>query len=235
MTPSRIALVMALALSACKAAPPTGPPTREVTLVLLKTGPTTALDDEARRAVFAGHFANMQRLAEERELLVAGPYATDKHDAALRGLFILDEATRAGAEALAATDPGVAAGVFALELHTLTTDAPLVAYLEHELALEAAAKAEGRVRAPGEGGRTYVLVTAEDRGAAEPALAPLVASGQVLLLATHDGTGTFAVLDAEDVPAAEALLGERRAALGPHVLDQWFGSGEFAKLRTLGG
>lgn len=202
------------------------------TLVLLKSGPRTGLSKEESRAVFEGHFNNMLRLAEERELLVAGPYGTPKHDSTLRGLFILDEATSAGAEALAATDPGVQAGVFEIESHELVTDAPLRAYLEHELSLQAAAKAEGRERAPGEGGRTYVLVTAEDGAAAERALAPLALEGAVLLLARIDGTGLFAILDAVDVPAAEALLGARRAGLGAHTLDQWFASGELARLTS---
>jgi uncharacterized protein YciI len=202
------------------------------TLVLLKTGPRTELTKEELQPVFAGHFSNMQRLAELRELLVAGPYGQTKHDPSLRGLFILDEPTLAGAEVLAGTDPGVKEGVFELELHELVTAAPLRAYLEHELSLEAAAKAEGRQRAPGEGGRTYVLLTAEDGAMAERALGPLVVEGTVLLLARMDGTRLFALLDAVDVPAAEALLGVHRAGLGPHVLDQWFASGELARLAS---
>jgi hypothetical protein len=182
----------------------------------------------------AGHFGNMQRLAGERELLMAGPYGDPKHDPDLRGLFVIDEATVAGAEALASTDPGVVAGVFVLEFHPLVTDAPLRAYLEHELSLEAAAKAEGRQRKPGEGGRTYVLLTAEDGDTADRALAPLIAQGRVLLSARIDDTRTFVLLDAPDVSAAEALLEPHRANLGPHVLDQWFASGELARLPSFG-
>jgi uncharacterized protein YciI len=235
----RLLLGLTLALAGCHATPAhedhaqagTG---HTYTLVLLKTGPRTDLSAEESKALFAGHFGNMQRLAAERELLVAGPYGKAKHDASLRGLFIVDEATSAGAATLAATDPGVQAGMFALELHELVTDAPLRAYLEHELALEAAARAEGRERAPGEGGRTYVLLTAEDGAAAERALAPLAAEGMVLLQARLDGTRAFVLLDAPDVSAAETLLGPHRAALGPHVLDQWFASGELARLASFG-
>jgi len=235
----RLLLGLTLALAACHAgpAPEDGAPLdlgQTYTLVLLKTGPRTGLTAEESKTVFAGHFGNMQRLAAERELLVAGPYGEAKHDTSLRGLFILDEATSTGAEALAATEPGVTAGVFTLELHELVTDAPLRAYLEHELALEAAAKAEGRQRAPGEGGRAYVVLTAEDGAAAERALAPLVASGMVLLEARLDGTRAFVLLDAPDVSAAETLLGAHRAALGPYVLDQWFASGELVRLASFG-
>jgi uncharacterized protein YciI len=232
-------LALTLALAACHA--PSQPADAAIdghqntyTLVLLKSGPRTSLSTEENNAVLAGHFANMQRLAELRELLVAGPYGKAKHDPSLRGLFILDEATREGAEVLAATDPGVKAGVFVAELHELVTDAPLRAYIEHELELEAAAKKEGRVRAPGEGGRTYVLLTAEDGELAERVLAPLAATGAILLQGRLDGTRAFMLLDAPDVTAAEELLGAHRAGLGSHVLDQWFASGELARLASFG-
>jgi uncharacterized protein YciI len=227
----RRALVpLLLFAAACSSAPAVED---DYVLVLLKTGPRTDLSAEERGSVFAGHFANMQRLADERKLLVAGPFGQLRHDPALRGIFVLDVPTKAAAAALAATDPGVVAGVFVAEPHALQTDAPLRAYLEHELAIEAAAKAEGRVRAPGEGGRTYVLLTAEDGAAAEAALAPLRGDARLLLLARLDGSRAFAILDAVDVPAAEALLGERRARLGPYVLDAWFGSGELVRIPAL--
>jgi uncharacterized protein YciI len=233
---AQIPLVLALVLAGCSSTPHTQEPVAErYTLVYLKTGPRKDLTPEEGRDVFAGHFANMTRLAEERELLVAGPYGQPKHDPALRGLFILDEPTVEGAEALASTDPGVIAGVFRLELHELRTDAPLRPYLERELAIEAAAKAEGRQRAPGEGGRTYVLLTAVDGAAAQAALAPLADDGRLLMQAWLDGTQLLALLDAVDVPAAEALLAPHREAIGPHVLDQWFASGELARLASFGG
>ena len=68
----RSLLLLLLALAGCASAP-NGPAHHHV-LVLLKTGPRTGLSPEESRTVFAGHFGNMQRLAEERKLLVAGPY-----------------------------------------------------------------------------------------------------------------------------------------------------------------
>jgi uncharacterized protein YciI len=227
--PGRFAVLL---LSACSST--SSAPSDTHVLVLLKTGPRSAeLSAEESQRVFAGHFANMKRLAEERRLLVAGPFAAPKRDPDLRGLFILDVPTLAAAEEIAASDPCVQADVMVAECHGLATDAPLEAYIEHELALDAAAKAAGRERPPGEGGRTYVLLTAEDGASAERELAPLAESGAVLLLARLDGERALAVLDAKDVDAALVLLGKRRAHLGEHVLDPWFASGELTRLPGL--
>ena len=47
---------------------------RRYVLVVLKTGPTRMPDGEARKAMFAGHMANIGRLAKEGKLAVAGPF-----------------------------------------------------------------------------------------------------------------------------------------------------------------
>ena len=233
-----VVLLAPIVLLAACAAPGGGDPApgeRALTLVFLKTGPQSGkLSGDENQRVFAGHFANMQRMAEEGQLLVAGPYGPVRHDAALRGLFVLDTGDRSRAEDWASTDPPTQAGVFVLEYHALATAAPLAACRERELAKVAAAKAEGRTPAPGEGGRSYVLLTAEDGGRARGALAPLVADGRVLLLGRLDGTRAFALLDATDVDTARQKLGDAGPALGDYVLDSWFGGGELASLPTLG-
>jgi uncharacterized protein YciI len=223
-------LLLALAACADSAAKK---PAGEYVLVLLKSGTNTGLSKEESQQVFAGHFANMQRLAGERELLVAGPFSSPKRDPELRGLFVIDEATVDAAEKLAATDPTIVAKVMRLESHPLRTDAPLRAYLEHELAVEAKAKAEARERPMGEGMRGYVILTAEDGARAAREMSDLVAAGKVLLWAELDEKRAFAILDATDVAACETLLGERRGRMGAHVLDPWFGSGELMKLPTM--
>jgi uncharacterized protein YciI len=58
--------------------------------------------------------ANIQKMAGEGKLLIAGPFL-DGGD--LRGIFIFRVATMAEAEALAATDPAVKAGRLRLEFH----------------------------------------------------------------------------------------------------------------------
>ncbi|MCY2959280.1 MAG: hypothetical protein NTY35_03865 [Planctomycetota bacterium] len=201
---------------------------RDCVFLQLKSGPRSAsISKEEAQKVFEGHFANMQRLAQEHKLLVAGPYGAPKRDPDLRGLFILAPAEIAEAEALAATDPGVIAGVFRTECVRMRTRAPLDAYIEHELAIEAQAKAEGRVRAPGEGGRPYVVLTAEDGRRARQALLGL--DGVLLWGEFADGRA-LAFLDAKDLDACQTLLGDRAGRIGPYVLDPWFGSGELVKL-----
>ena len=50
---------------------------RSYVLVILKTGPTRVPDGPARDAMFAGHFANMERLSAAGQLVLAG-YAMAK-------------------------------------------------------------------------------------------------------------------------------------------------------------
>src|SRR5690606_22214599 len=82
--------------------------------VILKTGPTPMPKGEARDAMFRGHFANMQRLADEGKLVVAGPLDGVE---GRRGIFILDAADLDEARALVATDPVIAHGEMVAELH----------------------------------------------------------------------------------------------------------------------
>lgn len=88
---------------------------RKYVLVILKTGPERMPDGEARKAMFAGHFANMERLAKAGKLALAGPFAQDPDG--WRGLFVLAVADLDEARALVATDPAVAAGEFVAEYH----------------------------------------------------------------------------------------------------------------------
>jgi uncharacterized protein YciI len=84
-------------------------------LCILKTGPKDAeIKGEARKEIFAGHFANIGRLAEEGKLAAAGPFGDN--DKAYRGLYIFNVATIAEAEKLVMLDPAVKAGVFVPDL-----------------------------------------------------------------------------------------------------------------------
>lgn len=87
---------------------------RRYVLALLKTGPKDAeVQGDARKAVFKGHFDNMNRLAGEGKLAVAGPF--NDPDRKYRGLFILAVPTVEEAKALAETDPAVKAGILIVE------------------------------------------------------------------------------------------------------------------------
>lgn len=88
---------------------------RNYVLAILKTGPNDAtVKGEARDAAFKGHFDNMNRLANEGKLAVAGPFG--KNDKSFRGLFILAVPTVEEAQKLAETDPAVKAGIFVVDL-----------------------------------------------------------------------------------------------------------------------
>ncbi len=202
------------------------------TLVLIKTGPKSgALSQEENARAFAGHFANMERMAAEGQLLVAGPYGQRRHDADLRGIFVLASGRRDEARTWAETDPTTQAGVFVLEYHDLATDAPLAAALARDSAWRAEQLAAGRTPQPGEGARPYVLLTAEHGDLAERELGPLrTHDGGVLMLGRLDGTRALALLDAEDLAAAEERFAPQLANLGAHVLDEWFASAELARM-----
>lgn len=226
-------LLLAAACQTVAADSAAGSSGRDVVFLQLKTGPNDAkLPPEQRKEAFAGHFANMKRLFDEGHLLLAGPYGKPARDPALRGVFVLASADVGSAEALAASDPCVKAGVFVTESVRMRTRAPLDAYVAHERAIEARDQAEGRVRKPGEGGRGYVWLTAEDGRRARQAL--LDAPG-ILLWGELDDGRALALLDARDPDAAVALIGTRAGSVGPFVLDPWFASGEVEKLPTFTG
>lgn len=84
-------------------------------LAVLKTGPADAdiKDADARKKIFEGHFANMDRLAKKGKLVLAGPFIKGGEK---RGLFIFDVATLEEAKKLVESDPAVKAGVFVFEL-----------------------------------------------------------------------------------------------------------------------
>ena len=84
-------------------------------LCILKTGPNdVAVKGKERSDIFAGHFANINRLAGDGKLAVAGPF--DKNDKNYRGLYIFNVPTIEEAEKLVILDPAVKAGVFVPEL-----------------------------------------------------------------------------------------------------------------------
>jgi uncharacterized protein len=88
---------------------------RQYVLCILKTGPNDAeITGEQRKELFAGHFANIARLAEEGKLSLAGPFG--KNERSYRGLYVFNVATVEEAEALVVLDPAVKAGIFVSEL-----------------------------------------------------------------------------------------------------------------------
>lgn len=101
---------------------------RKYVLVILKSGPSPVPAGKERDDMFKGHFANMNRLATEGKLAVAGPL--DGVDG-WRGLFILAVPEIEEARQLVATDPVVAKGEMVAEYHKYYGSAALMLVNEH--------------------------------------------------------------------------------------------------------
>jgi uncharacterized protein YciI len=91
-------------------------------LVLLKKGPHGDLSKDEATRVFAGHMANIKRLAANGQLAFAGPLEENER---YEGIFVFNVATIAEADALLATDPAVQAGALAGEVYLLYGSAAL--------------------------------------------------------------------------------------------------------------
>ena len=74
-------------------------------LVLLKTGPANITDKAKLDSIFTGHIKNIQWLASQNKLVVAGPLG--KNDNNYEGIFVLNTESKKEAEAMLETDPAV--------------------------------------------------------------------------------------------------------------------------------
>lgn len=223
---SRLLAPLLAIVSACASAP-TLPNDADYVIAYLKTGPASAQKtSDENQAIFAGHMANIHRLAEERKLLVAGPF-DHPHDATWRGIFVLDVATIAEARALVDTDPGVKAQVFVAELYRFHGSPALRRTFDLEQAAKSSAPKDQMDVRP------YVMVTAQDAVSAEDALAALRERGRIVWSGTFGGTragqGVF-VIDAQKVEEAELLLGDQRARMGDCSIDSWWSARSLAGL-----
>lgn len=83
-------------------------------MAFLKAGPNRTQDSLEAARIQEAHMANINRMAEEGKLILAGPFLDDGE---LRGIYVFDVATIEEAEALTNTDPAVQAGRLVMELH----------------------------------------------------------------------------------------------------------------------
>ncbi|GGF11920.1 YciI family protein [Flavobacterium limi] len=81
---------------------------------LLKSGTNKTATKEESKKLFEGHMTNINKLAKEGKLVVAGPFM--KNDRNYRGIYIFNVETIAEAEALVATDPAIKANLLEAEL-----------------------------------------------------------------------------------------------------------------------
>jgi uncharacterized protein YciI len=96
---------------------------RSYVLVILKSGPTKVPAGAQRDKMFEGHFANINRLAAEGKLAMAGPL--DSVDG-WRGLFIFATDSIDTAKKYVASDPVIINGEMVAEYHQFYGSAGLM-------------------------------------------------------------------------------------------------------------
>ncbi|MFZ6693857.1 YciI family protein [Undibacterium sp. SXout20W] len=96
---------------------------KKYVLVVLKTGPNTMLKGPERDAMFKGHFANIQRLADEGKIALAGPFDGSE---GWRGLFVFATGDIELAKSWVATDPVIVNGEMVAEYHKYYGSAALM-------------------------------------------------------------------------------------------------------------
>jgi uncharacterized protein YciI len=98
---------------------------------LLKSGTNTTESKEETKKLFEGHMANINKLAKEGKLVVAGPFM--KNDRNYRGIYIFNVETVEEAKALVATDPAIQSKLLEAELTPWYATAALLETLKiHE-------------------------------------------------------------------------------------------------------
>ncbi len=96
--------------------------------VILKSGNNKTTDQHLIDSCFAGHLKNIQRLADQKLMVVAGPFGENEND--FRGLFILNVVSLEEANKLLETDPAIKADLLRAELYPWYGSAALPEYLE---------------------------------------------------------------------------------------------------------
>lgn len=87
---------------------------RKYVFAFLKSGPNRDQDSLTAANLQRAHLDNIQRLADEGKLVLAGPFL-DGGD--LRGIYVFDMETVEEAKKLTETDPAIQAGRLEMELH----------------------------------------------------------------------------------------------------------------------
>lgn len=87
---------------------------KKYVMAFLKAGPNREQDSVQTVEIQRGHMKNIQRLAEEGKLILAGPFMDNGE---LRGIFLFDVKTVEEAEQLINTDPAIQSGRLIMELH----------------------------------------------------------------------------------------------------------------------
>ncbi|MFC3160442.1 Uncharacterized conserved protein YciI, contains a putative active-site phosphohistidine [Chryseobacterium arachidis] len=100
-------------------------------VIIMLTAGTTKIEDKAKMSeIMKGHMANIQKLADEGKIVVAGPFMGDNKQN-FEGMFIFNTKSKEEAEQWVKTDPSVKAGVFNYEIFPWYGSAALPLYLKH--------------------------------------------------------------------------------------------------------
>jgi uncharacterized protein YciI len=83
-------------------------------MAFLKAGPNRDQDSTAAVQIQQAHLANIRRLAQRGDLIIAGPFLDD---GPIRGIYVFNVASVEKARELTASDPAIQAGRLVMELH----------------------------------------------------------------------------------------------------------------------
>jgi uncharacterized protein YciI len=87
---------------------------KQYVFCLLKTGSNTNATKEETQKLFEGHMANINQLAKEGKLVVAGPFMRNERN--YRGIYIFNANSIEEAKTFVATDPAVQSKLLEAEL-----------------------------------------------------------------------------------------------------------------------
>ena len=103
---------------------------KKYVFAFLKRGPNQDLDSVQKAELQMAHLKNINRMAEEGKLVLAGPFFGNDE---LRGIYVFNVGSLAEAEELTGTDPSIQAGLLTMELKEWYGSAALVGVNEiHE-------------------------------------------------------------------------------------------------------
>jgi len=106
---------------------------KKFVIAFLKRGPNRSQDSTEAIKLQKAHLENINKLAEEGKLLLAGPFLDDGE---LRGIYIFDVQSIEEAKALTETDPAIQKGRLVMELHEWYGSAAVMAIPEIHRKLE---------------------------------------------------------------------------------------------------
>ncbi len=87
---------------------------RKYVVAFLKAGPNRNQDSATAANLLTAHLRNIQRMANEGKLAIAGPFLDDGD---LKGIYVFNVETIEEARKLTETDPAIKAGRLMMELH----------------------------------------------------------------------------------------------------------------------